>query len=114
VVVQRGRLFAELTGEIGFPDGHRLVAYERLTWDTGTLVIEGYSYEVWQGSEKLYWYDSQPHPGDPSLAATDPHHKHTPPNIKNHRLPAPELSFTRPNLPFLIREIEQVLDRPPG
>ena len=78
------------------------------------MVIEGYSYEVWQGSEKLYWYDSQPHPGDPSLAATDPHHKHIPPDIKNHRLPAPDLSFTWPNLPFLIREIEQVLDRPPG
>jgi predicted nucleic acid-binding protein len=45
---------------------------------------------------------------------TDPHHKHIPPDIKNHRLPAPELSFTRPNLPFLIQEIEQVLDRSPG
>jgi hypothetical protein len=44
----------------------------------------------------------------------DPHHKHIPPDIKNHRLPAPELSFTRPNLPFLIREIEQMLNRTPG
>jgi hypothetical protein len=60
------------------------------------------------------WYDSQPHPSDPSLAATDPHHKHVPPDIKNHRLPAPELSFTRPNLPFLIQEIEQMLDRTLG
>lgn len=106
VIAQRGRLFAELTGEVGLRGGYRLVAYERLTWDTGTLVIEGYSYEVWQGSDKLYWYDSQPHPDDPALAGTDPHHKHIPPDVKHHRVPAPELSFTPPNLPFMIQEIE--------
>ena len=105
-VARRGRLFAELTGEISLPGGHRLVVYERLTWDTGALIIEGYSYEVWRGSEKLYWYDSQPHPGELTLASTDPHHKHVPPNIKHHRLPASDLSFAAPNLPILIREIE--------
>jgi hypothetical protein len=109
IVARRGRLFAELTGEIALPDGHRLAVYERLTWDTGSLIIEGYSYEVWRGSDKLYWYDSQPHPGDPTLASTEPHHKHLPPDIKHHRLPAPELSFTPPNLLFLIREIEALL-----
>ena len=109
VIARRGRLFAELTGEIALPGGHRLVVYERLTWDTGPLITEGYSYEVWRGSEKLYWYDSQPHPGDPTLASTDPHHKHVPPDIKHHRIPAPDLSFTTPNLPFLIREIETTL-----
>jgi hypothetical protein len=109
VLAQRGRLFAELTGEVGLRGGYRLVAYERLTWDTGALVIEGYSYEVWQGSEKLYWYDSQPHPGDPALAGTDPHHKHMPPDVKHNRVPAPDLSFTAPNLPFLIQEIETLL-----
>ncbi len=57
--------------------------------------------------EKLYWYDSFPHPNDPSLASTHPHHKHVPPDIKHHRIPAPELSFTRPNLPFLIEEVER-------
>jgi hypothetical protein len=31
------------------------------------------------------------------------------PDIKHHRVPAPELSFSRPNLPALIREIEQLL-----
>lgn len=46
---------------------------------------------------------------DPSLASTDPHHKHVPPEIKRHRIPAPDLSFTRPNLPFLIEEIEHEL-----
>jgi hypothetical protein len=104
-VVQRGRLFAELTGEIALPAGQRLAVYERLTWDTGPLTIEGYSYEVWRGSDKLYWYDSQPHPGDPTLASTDPHHKHIPPDSKHHRIPAPDLGFAEPNLPFLIGEV---------
>ena len=26
-----------------------------------------------------------------------------------HRIPAPELSFTEPNLPYLIEEVEQLL-----
>jgi hypothetical protein len=106
VVAQRGRLFAELTGELGLTGGYRLAVYERLTWDAETLVIEGYSYEIWHGSEKLYWYDSQPHPNEPALASTDPHHKHLPPDIKHHRVPAPDLAFISPNLPFLIEEIE--------
>ena len=74
----------------------------------GSLIIEGYSYEVWQGNEKLYWYDSQPHPSDAALASTHPHHKHVPPDIKHNRIPASGLSFTPPNLPFLIEEIETI------
>lgn len=111
VVVQRGRYFAELTGEVLFPDGYRLNVYERLSWDAGPLTIEGYSYEVWRGSEELYWYDSQPHPNDPALAGADPHHKHIPPDMKHHRVPAPGLSFAEPNLPFLIREMESMFFR---
>jgi hypothetical protein len=76
-----------------------------------------YGYEVWRGSEKLYWYDSQAHPDDPALVATYPHHKHIPPDpsigsgqsVKHHRVPAPELSFTQPNLPVLIEEVERLL-----
>jgi hypothetical protein len=109
IVAQRGSQLAELTGEIALPGGHRLVVYERLTWDTGPLFIEGYSYEVWCGSDKLYWYDSQPHPADPTLASTDPHHKHIPPGIKHHRVPAPGLNLVAPNLPFLIREVQATL-----
>jgi len=30
-------------------------------------------------------------------------------DIKHHRIPAPNLSFERPNLPFLIEEIERKL-----
>lgn len=64
-------------------------------------------YKTWASLDD--WYDSFPHPNDPSLASTDPHHKHAPPDIKRHRIPAPDLSFTRPNLPFLIEEIEREL-----
>jgi hypothetical protein len=57
----------------------------------------------------LYWYDDFPHPEDPLLAATFPHHKHVPPDIKHNRIPAPEMSFIRPNLPVVIQEVEELL-----
>ena len=72
-------------------------------------MLTRYGYEVWHGDEKLYWYDSQPHPDDPTLATTFPHHKHIPPDIKHHRVTAPDHSFTDPNLPVLIAEIERDL-----
>jgi hypothetical protein len=109
VVARRGARMVTVSGEIRFPRGYRLVVKERLTFDTGPLILRRYGYEVWQGDEKLTWYDSQPHPDDPSLAVTAPHHKHIPPRIRHHRVPAPELSFTKPNLPFLIQEIEQLV-----
>jgi len=43
------------------------------------------------------------------VISTDSHHKHIPPNIKHNRIPAPEMSFNRPNLPVLIQEIETLL-----
>ena len=60
------------------------------------------------GGEKLYWYDPQPHSNDPTLTSTAPHHKHVPPDIKHHRIPAPGLSFDRANLPLLIEEVERI------
>jgi len=56
-----------------------------------------------------YPSNSWPHPNDPTLASTYPHHKHIPPDIKHNRIPAPGLSFTQPNLPFVIEEIEREL-----
>ena len=44
---------------------------------------------------------------NPTLASTHPHHKHIPPNTKRNRIPAPNMSFTRPNLSAIIREIEE-------
>ncbi|MCK4763951.1 MAG: hypothetical protein KAW12_17245 [Candidatus Aminicenantes bacterium] len=46
---------------------------------------------------------------NPTLAGTHPHHKHIPPDIKHHRIPAPNMSFDRSNLPVLIKEIEELL-----
>jgi hypothetical protein len=107
-VIRRGAAAARLTGELEIGN-YRIVVREKLSFADQPGQITGYGYEVWQGSTKLYWYDSQTHPDDPVLAAADPHHKHIPPNIKHHRVPAPELSFTEPNLLFLIEEIEQLL-----
>lgn len=96
-------------GEVLFTHGFRLRVREELDFCAG--LITSYGYEVYQGEERLYWYDDFPHPNDPSLAATYPHHKHVPPDIKRHRMPAPELSFARPNLPLLIQEIEERIRR---
>ncbi|MDZ7288544.1 MAG: DUF6516 family protein [candidate division KSB1 bacterium] len=103
VLKRTGKLFAELSGQIFFDNKIRIFVKERV--DFKNAVIKGYGYEIWRGNEKLYWYDSQEHPNDPTLASTHPHHKHIPPDIKHHRIPAPHLSFDQPNLPFLIEEV---------
>jgi len=94
-------------GEIFFAHGLRLRIREELDFDAG--IITAYGYEAYRGEERLYWYDDFPHPNDPTLASTFPHHKHISPNIKHHRLPAPEMSFEQPNLPVLIQEIEALV-----
>lgn len=91
-------------GEVLFASGLRLRMREEIDFDAG--IITSYGYEVYRGEERLYWYDDFPHPNDPTLASTMPHHKHVPPDIKHHRIPAPGMSFDRPNLPLLLREIE--------
>ena len=92
-------------GEVFFSNGIRLRLREELDFDAG--LITSYGYEVYRGAERLYWYDDFPHPNDPNLVSTFPHHKHVPPDIKHNRIPAPEIRFNRPNLPVLIREIEE-------
>ncbi len=92
-------------GEALFTNGLRLRMREEVDFDAGLIV--SYGYEVYRGEERLYWYDDFPHPNDPSLASTLPHHKHIPPDIKHNRVPAPNMSFDRPNLPALILEIEE-------
>jgi len=109
VVIRRGTIAAAVLGEIELVQGLRLVVSERLSFLRQPGSIMDYGYEVWQGVKQLYWYDSQPHPDNPTLASTHPHHKHVPPDIKHNRIPAPGLSFKQPNLPFLIEEIEQTL-----
>lgn len=96
-------------GEVLFTNGLRLRMREEMDFEVGLIV--SYGYEVYRGDERLYWYDDFPHPNDPTLASTIPHHKHIPPDIKHHRIPAPNMSFTQPNLPVLIMEIEEVGNR---
>ncbi|MGH7456809.1 MAG: toxin-antitoxin system TumE family protein [bacterium] len=93
-------------GEVSFSNGVRLRMREELDFDAG--LITAYGYEVYRGDEKLYWYDDFPHPHDPTLASTFPHHKHVPPDIKHNRVPAPEINFMRPNLSVLLDEIEEI------
>ena len=100
---------ASLQGEINFKEGYGINLKERLSFDEGPVVIEDYAYELRHKGEKIAWYDTQPHPDDPNLVSTHPHHKHIPPDIKHHRVPASDMSFNKPNLPALIREIEKLL-----
>jgi len=93
-------------GELVFANGLRLRMREEVDFDEGIII--SYGYEVYRGEERLYWYDDFPHPNDASLASTFPHHKHVPPDIKHHRIPAPNISFEKANLPELIREIESI------
>lgn len=90
---------------------HGLLVRQRIIYDRLPALIDWYGYEVWRGEEKLYWYDSQPHPDDPALQSTHPHHKHIPPEIKHNRIPAPQMSFSHPNLPFLLAEVERLIER---
>lgn len=108
-LIRRGSTLARVAGEIYFERDVRLVVRERILTRRYPVILDWYGYEVWQGQQKLFWYDSQPHPDDVTLISTDPHHKHIPPEIKHHRIPAPHMSFTRPNLPVLIQEIEGLL-----
>jgi hypothetical protein len=93
-------------GEVLFANGLRLRMREEMDFSAGLII--SYGYEVYRGDERLYWYDDFPHPDDATLASTHPHHKHIPPDIKHHRIPAPNMSFTQPNLPALIQEIEHI------
>jgi len=93
-------------GDVLFRNGLRLRVREEIDFHAG--LISSYGYEVYRGAERLYWYDDFPHPNDPALASTHPHHKHIPPDIKHHRVPAPGLSFSAPNLPLLLREVDEL------
>ena len=109
IFVRRGSTLGRVSGELHFAHGFRLVLRERVLFSRLPIVTDWYGYEVWKDDEKLYWYDSQPHPNNAELAGTHPHHKHIPPNIKRNRIPAPNMSFEQPNLPALIEEIEELI-----
>lgn len=107
--VRIGQSLARVVGELHFTHDIRVIVRERLIYSRLPAVIDWYGYEVWRGQEKLYWYDPQPHPNDPSLQSTHPHHKHVPPDMKHNRVPAPAMSFVQANLPAIIQEIEDLI-----
>ncbi len=95
-----------LRGQVIFHSGHILRVFEQIDFIAHRILK--YFYEVTREDEQLWWYDPMPHPNVPELQSTHPHHKHVPPDIKHNRIPASGLSFTEPNLPQLIAEIEAV------
>lgn len=86
--VRLGANQARIIGELFFDHETRIVVRELAKYYRLPAIIEWYSYEVWQAEEKLYWYDPQPHPNNPTLQSTHPHHKHIQPDIKHNRVPA--------------------------
>jgi hypothetical protein len=107
--VRLGASLGRVAGNLEFDRGLRLAVRERVLFARLPLVIDWYGYEVWKNETKLFWYDPQPHPNEAALQASHPHHKHIHPNIKNNRIPAPQMSFHSPNLLVLIEEIEDLL-----
>ena len=105
VLATIGTTLAKLEGQMTFVDDVVLDVWELVDFAAGR--IRSYSYEIYQASEKIAWYDPFEHPHIPELASTHPHHKHILPDIKHHRVPAPGISFEQPNLPTLIQEIER-------
>jgi hypothetical protein len=99
-------LTAAVEGEIEFNSGLRLRVAEAIDFSAG--LIRKYGYTVYRGEERIRWFDPQPHPGNPALAETFPHHYHESPDIKHNRRPAPGFSFTSPNLPALIADCIQL------
>ncbi len=104
VLATIGRTLAKLEGQLTFAGDVVLDVWELVDFEAGR--IRNYSYEIYRAGEKIAWYDPFEHPHIPALASTYPHHKHVPPDIKHHRIPAPGISFEQPNLPTLIEEIE--------
>jgi hypothetical protein len=99
-------LTAIVEGSIHFRNGLELRMVEALDFKSGR--IQRYSYTILRGTEKVRWYDPEPHPEASELADTFPHHRHEPPDIKHNRRPAPGISFTTPNLATLIADCVQL------
>ena len=89
-------------GSVWFHNGLELRVRELVDLSDGEIL--DYTYDVFRGEEAIRWYDPQPHPENPDLASTFPHHRHEPPDIKHNRKPAPGISFQAPNLPTLIAD----------
>lgn len=101
-------LTAIMEGEVLLSNGLKLRVMEVLDFKDQRIV--NYSYTIYRSEEKVRWYDPQPHPDNPALAETFPHHYHADPDIKHNRLPAHGISFTEPNLETLISDCLRMTD----
>ncbi len=99
-----GAKLAQLEGRIERQDGLHLEVWELVDFSTGR--IRSYSYEVYRG-EKICWYDAWEHPEIPALASAFPHHRHILPNLRDHRIPAPGISFESPNLDVVLNDVRR-------
>lgn len=95
-------LTAIVRGELVLQNGLRLRIVEVV--DFKKRQITTYRYSIFRGETRIRWYDPQPHPENPALQSTFPHHFHTDPDIKHNRQPAPGISFEQPNLTQLITD----------
>lgn len=97
-------------GSIWFKSELELRVFEYLDFSDGEIL--DYRYAILRDKETIRWYDPQPHPENPDLAETFPHHLHDPPDpstgsgqsIKHNRKPAFGITFDTPNLPTLIAD----------
>lgn len=93
----------------------RVECHGRFAIDVWELVdftahrIRTCSYEVHRHDEKIGWHDPWPHPEIEALAANFPHHKHVPPDLRHHRVPAPGISFEAPNLDVVLADISRLI-----
>ena len=93
---------AIVEGSLFFATGLELRILEAL--DFRRARIQRYSYTVFRGADKVRWYDPEPHPENPALASTFPHHFHDLPDQKNNRRPSPGIAFDAPNFATLIAD----------
>lgn len=91
---------AIVQGELQFANSLRLRVTEVVDFHRSR--IRAYSYSIFQDAQRIRWYDPQPHPENPALQPTFPHHYPEEPDIKHNRLPAYGLSFDEPNFHHLI------------
>lgn len=105
VLASIGPRLAKLEGQLIFRNNVVLDVWELVDFEARR--IRNYSYEIYHANNKLAWYDPFEHPELSELADTYPHHKHIPPDIRENRIPASGISFEKPNLPLLIKEIER-------
>jgi hypothetical protein len=76
ILATLGSTLAKLEGQVAFAEDVVLDVWELMDFEARR--IRNYSYEIYQASEKIVWYNPFEHPQVPELASTYPHRKHLP------------------------------------